>query len=144
MKLTLSFARLLKKLMADEEVTAGMFNGSARQMMLQFVNDGALDYRDVGVQRKVIFCNDVNNLKAYLHHKFEITSIDDFIDFMEGEDLHRSDAVRATGNSKFKRRLVFEGFLINGLENCSVNLNGNSVSASPKNVAFYLSTITND
>jgi hypothetical protein len=111
-KLTLSFAKLVRTLL-DSDLNAADFSSSNKRLLDQFLNDNVLDYRLIGKQQRKIFCPDANNLSRYLHHKFEIPSLDGYINFLEMEDVQRSDAVKAVADTKFRKTKVFTGFLVN-------------------------------
>jgi hypothetical protein len=136
MKLTLSFARLLKQLMEGQSVNYGSFQGRSRSALEQFVNDGVLDIEFVGTQQKKVSCTNTQNLVSYLHHKFEISDLDVYISFLEQEDTERSDAVKAASNSKHKNTKVFSGFLINAYEEITCTLQGESITVKPKPGTF--------
>src|SRR6478609_2289084 len=112
-KLTLSFAKLLRALLVGE-LNVADFTSSNKKRLDQFITDNVLDYRLIGKQQKKIFCPDADNLARYLHNKFEIPALNDFIHFLETENTERSDAVRAVSDTKFKKTKVFRGFLVNG------------------------------
>jgi hypothetical protein len=114
-KITLSFARLLR-LTLNSDINAAEFSSSSKKLLAQFLEDNVLDYRLIGKQQRKVFCPDVENLSQYLHNKFEIPSLDGYIDFLEKEDIQRSDAVRAVADTKFRKTKVFTGFMVNGYE----------------------------
>jgi hypothetical protein len=124
MKIPPGFAQLLQKMINGDQPGYGAFQGSNRKLLEQFITDGALDYIPVGSQQKKIICRDTSNLKSYLHNKHGIPSLEDYIAFQEKENTTRSDAVKATSNSKYKNIKVFEGFLINTYQKIDCMLNG--------------------
>jgi hypothetical protein len=91
-------------------------------MLDRFLKDNVLDYRIIGNQQKKIFCTDHNNLEKYLHNKFEIPSLSEYVGFLEREDFQRSDAARAVSDTKFRKTKVFTGFLLNCYEELSCEL----------------------
>lgn len=110
---TLTFARLLQSLI-DRELNYADFNSAAnRRLLEQFIDDNVLEYRMIGRQQKKIYCPDPDNLRKYLHNKFEIPSLERYISFFERDDFQRSDAVVASSDSKIRKRRVFAGFLVN-------------------------------
>ncbi len=136
MKLTLSFARLLKQLMEVQSVNYGSFQGGSRRALGQFVNDGVLDIEFVGTQQKKVSCTNTQNLIIYLHHKFEIPDLGVYISFLEKDDFERSDAVKAASNSKHRNTKVFSGFLINAYEEINCLLHGESITLKPRHGTF--------
>jgi hypothetical protein len=129
-KITLSFARLLQSLLIGE-VNAGSFNSSNKRMLDRFLLDNVLDYRMIGSQQKKIFCTDPTNLAKYLHNKFEIPALDEYISFLEREDVQRSDAARAVSDTKFRKTKVFSGFLLNCYEELSCELHSRPFLVKP-------------
>jgi len=111
-KLTLSFARLLRALL-NGDINAADFRSSNKKLLGQFIQDNVLDFRLIGKQQRKIFCPNADNLAKYLHNKFEIPALDGYINFLEKDDIQRSDAVRAVTDTKFRRTKVFTGFLLN-------------------------------
>lgn len=134
-KITLSFARLLRSLV-DGEVTAASFSASNKKMLNQFLEDNVLDFRLIGNQQKKIFCTDPANLEKYLHHKFEIPSLNAYITFLEKEETQRSDAARAVSDTKFRKTKVFSGFLLNSYEAISCELGDERFQLQPMTGAF--------
>jgi hypothetical protein len=133
-RITLSFARLLRQLLAGEH-NRGDFRGS-RQMLEKFIEDGVLDFRVVGKQQQKIFCPDGENLQRYLHNKFEIPSLDQYILLLESEDAQRSDAVKASSDSKITNAKVFQGFFVNAFDTIPGQLNGSSFEIIPRDGAY--------
>lgn len=133
-KITLSFARLLKQLIAGE-VNRGDFR-SSRTILEKFIEDGVLDYRVIGSQQQKVFCVDTGNLERYLHNKYEIPSLDNYIGFLELSEFERSDAVRASSDSKIRNTKVFQGFLVNCFDPIVAELNGEQFVISPSSGAF--------
>jgi hypothetical protein len=111
-KLTLSFARLLRSLL-NGDINAADFSSSNKKLLARFLEDNVLDYRLIGKQQRKVFCPDADNLSKYLHNKFEIPSLEGYIEFLEKADVQRSDAVRAVADTKFRKTKVFAGFLLN-------------------------------
>ncbi len=134
-KITLSFARLLRSLLT-EEVNAASFSSSNKQMLDRFLEDNVLDFRLIGSRQKKIFCTDAANLTQYLHNKFEIPALEEYIKFLENEDFQRSDAVRAASDSKFRKTKVFTGFLLNCYDELRCELRGNPFVIRPTIGAF--------
>jgi hypothetical protein len=134
-KLTLSFARLLRSLLSGD-LNAADFSTSNKKLLAQFLDDNVLDYRLIGKQQRKVFCPDVSNLYKYLHNKFEIPSLDVYIDFLEKEDTQRSDAVRAVADTKFRRTKVFTGFLVNSYDTIICELHKQPFLITPAAGAF--------
>jgi hypothetical protein len=134
-KLTLSFARLLLTLL-ETEVNAAAFSSSNKKLLDQFLRDSVLEFRPIGNQKRKILCRDKDNLSKYLHNKFEIPSLIDYIAFLEQEEFQRSDAVRAASDTKIRKTRVFTGFLLNCYETIECELHGNPFSLLPATGAF--------
>jgi hypothetical protein len=133
-KITLSFARLLK-LVSEGEVNAASFS-SNKKLLEIFLQDGVLDFRPIGNQQKKIFCSDTANLTKYLQNKFGIQSVDEYIVFLEKDNVQRSDATRAVSDSKFRKTSVFAGFLLNCYEELACSLHSESFVVKPMFGAF--------
>jgi hypothetical protein len=123
-------------MLLGEPVNYGSFRGVNRKLLMQFVNDGALDYITIGSQQKKVRCADGQNLRSYLHHKFEIPSLDNYISFYEKEETTRGEAVKATSDSKFRKIKVLEGFLVNSFEKIDAHLNGRRLRLVPEQGTF--------
>lgn len=134
-RITLSFAKLLQSLL-NAEVNAGSFNSSNKKMLEQFLKDNVLDFRLVGRQQKKIFCADADNLCLYLHNKFEIPSLDEYVTFLERTDTQRSDAARAVSDTKFRKTSVFTGFLLNCYEDLQCEMDCAPFLVRPMEGAF--------
>lgn len=134
-KVTLSFARLLRSLLIND-LNAADFSSSNKKLLTQFLEDNVLDYKLIGRQQRKVFCPDANNLSKYLHNKFEIPSLEGYIDFLEKEDVQRSDAVKAVANTKFRKTKVFTGFLLNCYDEISCELYQRPFSIHPVSGAF--------
>ncbi|HEY8934694.1 MAG TPA: hypothetical protein VIM65_05715 [Cyclobacteriaceae bacterium] len=136
MKIQQGFADLLQQMIDGHQPGYGLFQGSNRKMLEQFINDGVLDYIPIGTQQKKIFCPDHNNLRSYLHNKYGIPSLENYIVFLDSENTSRSDAVKATSNSKFKNVKLFEGFLVNAYTEIQCQLNGKDFLVKPEQGTF--------
>lgn len=134
-KITLSFARLLQSV-STGEVNAASFSSSNKRMLDQFLRDDVLDFRLIGNQQKKIFCADPANLAKYLHNKFEIPALDEYILFLEREEVQRSDAARAVSDTKFRKTKVFTGFLVNCYEEIPCELTTGFFTLKPMAGAF--------
>lgn len=122
--------------MDGQTTNYGLFRGSSRNVLEQFVNDGVLEIEHVGTQQKRVICTNAVNLVSYLHHKFEIPDLVVYISFLEQEDTERSDAVKAASNSKHRSTKVFSGFLINAYEAITCSLNGEQIVIKPEHGIF--------
>jgi hypothetical protein len=131
----LSFARLLQALLI-EEVNAGSFSPSNKRMLDKFIDDGVLEFRMIGNQQKKISCADPTNLAKYLHNKFEIPALDEYVSFLERADVQRSDAAKAVSDTKFRKTKVFTGFLLNCYEDLSCELHSRPFLVKPVAGAF--------
>lgn len=134
--MTPSFARLLQKLLDGEHITYATFQGTSRKLLDRFINDGVLEYTLIGTQQKKILCHNVQNLHAYLHHKYQIPSLTNYIDFDEKENTTGSDAVRATSDSKYRKIRVLEGFLVNVYDEIRTTLDGREFNITPARGTF--------
>jgi hypothetical protein len=130
-RITLSFARLLQALLEGAVINAAEFSASHKKLLDHFIKDGVLDFRVIGKQQRKIFCPDDINLSQYLHHKFEIPSLGNYIQFLEKEDAQRSDAAKAVSNTKFNKTKVFTGFLLNCYEEINGELYSRPFSIKP-------------
>jgi hypothetical protein len=142
-KITLSFARLLRSLL-NCDLNAADFSASNKKLLAKFLDDNVLDYRLIGKQQRKVFCPDISNLYKYLHNKFEIPSLDGYIDFLEKEDTQRSDAVRAVADTKFRHAKVFTGFLVNSYDKIMCELHKQTFLITPAAGAFTFITSYRD
>lgn len=133
-KITLSFARLLKQLL-EQEVNRGDFRAS-QGILERFIEDGVLDYRMKGRQQQKVFCPDAVNLRLYLHNKFGVPSLEEYILFLEAESFQRSDAVRVSSDSKIRKTRILKGFLVNAYDPIEARLNGDHFPIIPNRGAY--------
>jgi hypothetical protein len=134
-RLTLSFAKLLRTLL-EGEVNAADFSSLNKKLLDQFLQDNVLDFRLIGKQQRKIFCPDGTNLAKYLHNKFGIPALDGYINFLEKEDIQRSDAARAVTDTKFRKTKVFTGFLLNCYDELICTLHSLPFLIKPTSGAF--------
>jgi hypothetical protein len=134
-KMTLSFAKKLRALLAGE-LNYAEFSSSNRELLDQFIADYILNYRLIGKQQRKIFCPDANELTLYLQSKFEIPSLEGYIDFYEQEDVSRRDSVLAGSDSKLRKVKVFTGFLLNCHEEILGELHAQPFLIKPVRGAF--------
>lgn len=131
-----SFAKLLQKLLEGEHITYAAFQGTSRKLLDRFVSDGVLEYTLIGTQQKKIVCRNVQNLHAYLHHKYQIPSLTNYLDFDEKEHTTGGDAVKATSDSKYRKIRVMEGFLVNAYDEIGATLGGRELNIAPARGTF--------
>lgn len=131
MKISLTCAKLLQDLSRGLVVNQGEFQGGGKNILERLIEDGVLDYEIIGRQRKKIRCPNVNNLHNYLHHKFSIPSLDEYVLFQQSKEIKRSDAVRAASDSKFRGRPLFGKLEINVYDEISCTLHGSPFILRP-------------
>ena len=137
MKISLRFAKALLALTEGQELNEGDFGGGNSKFLLEkFKDTGVLDYRPIGHQRKRYYCTDKVKLTDQLHQQFDIPSLEAYVNYLEQESKERSDAVRATSDSKFGSFNVLEGFLIHTYEEIEGVLNGKPVPLHPVGGSF--------
>ena len=134
--MTPSFARILQKLLDGEHITYAMFQGRSRKLLDRFISDGVLEYSLIGTQQKKVACRNVQNLHAYLHHKYQIPSLTNYLGFDEKENTTGSDAVKATSDSKYRKIRVLEGFLVNAYDEIRATLGGREFNITPTRGTF--------
>lgn len=135
-KIPLSFARLLRLLLTSELNYADFNSTSNKKLLELFITDNVLEARLLGKQQRKIFCSDKVNLTQYLHNKFGISSLDQFILFLERDETERRDAVLAASDSKLRKTKVLTGFLVNCYEELPCVLNSTPFCIKPIPGAF--------
>lgn len=135
-KISLSAARHLLDLANGETVNHGSFTGKSKTIVSQLIKDGVLDYIPVGKQQRKLFCPKPHNLHQYLHHKFEITSLESYITYLQSKQISRGDAVLATADSKFKKTTIFSGFLVNAYHYLPCALHDQPFLIAPKDGTY--------
>ncbi|HEY9045481.1 MAG TPA: hypothetical protein VIN08_06275 [Ohtaekwangia sp.] len=95
-----------------------------------------MEYRPVGIQRRLIFCPVKEYIDQYLHNKFEIPSLEKYIQLLESEDTTRSEAVKAASDSKVKQVRLVKGFLLNCYDNIIGNLHHEIINLKPTQGSF--------
>jgi hypothetical protein len=135
-RITLLFAKHLQTLVAGGVCRYSDFTGSSRKLLEVFIQDGILDSEFSGTQQKKVVCRSPENLANYLHNKFEIPDLARYVEFLRRTDFQRSDAVKATSDSKFRRTTVLSGFFVNSYEEIQCSLNGFPFVVRPTKGAF--------
>lgn len=131
MKISLLFARTLKELLEGKEIGYGAFQGNSKRLIQQFLLDGVLEENYVGRQQKRIHCSDTRNLIDYIHHKFEIPSLDGYISLLEKDSVERSEVVKAASDSKHVKTTVLAGFMVNTYAEILCQLNNKPFLLNP-------------
>lgn len=109
MTLPLHIAKKIQEMLTIEAgVPASAMHHSIVQKMLE---DGILQKKQQGKTKALLFIPERNNLQAYLHNKFGISDLQQYIEKQTGGALTRADAIALSGNSKLQRIRTFYGFL---------------------------------
>ena len=96
----------------------------------EMVADGVLTTITHG-SRQTYRCTDKKLFVDYLASKYQIYDLEKALEILEDNEASRSTQVQLTGDSKFVRRRVMKGFLVNTYEPLTATLNGEPITLSP-------------
>lgn len=132
MKLSINTAQNLLNLVKEqEELNLSVFKGSGKTLAEELIKEGILSSRRVGTAMYKVRCIYPERLSSYLRSQYQIASLPSYIEFLTNDESTRADAVEATGNSKFKKGKLFQGFLVNALEPIEIIISGEKVIIQP-------------
>jgi len=132
MKLSLSLAQKLLMLLNGEELPAGKLK---YQIIDDLLQENILSVS--GKSRKKIKLINTGAFNNYLASRFQINSLQKYIDILKKEEIKRADLVEVSGSSKTKQIRSFKGFLINFYTPLRVKLNNQTIELQPVNGAFH-------
>ncbi len=101
----------------------------------QMQEDGILLAKVHG-SRKSLRASDGKLLRQYLASQFDIRDLEQTLYILSDEDAKRASMVAATGNSKFRSRRTFKGFLVNSYQPVAAVLNGQEITIHPSEGSF--------
>ncbi len=123
MKIGLSIAERLQKLLSGEEIPASKCKNSIFRQMLQ---DEVLFQKRKG-SGKVVFLPNPPALRNYLKNKFGINDLDKYIHSLKDDTVTRSQMVRFGSDSKSVYKRTFKGFLINSYQPIPAIINNKEI-----------------
>lgn len=125
MKIPVHIAERLLQLSQGEVIPS---SGAKHSLIDELVSERIIERN--GRIQKTLQVNNKKSLFQYLQNKFGINDLKKYIDVSQKENVHRSELVQVSSDSKLKQVRTFKGFLINSyvpiratLSNKSTTLN---------------------
>ncbi len=113
MEITLTFAKLLLRLIRGDLIPIGKFNSEVNKDLLRsFIAEYALPEPKPKGKTKLVYCNNETNLRNYLFGK-GIPNLEEYIQYIESGDYTRAENAIYSSDSKTLNFRVFEGFFVN-------------------------------
>jgi len=110
-KLTLSYSKLLQRLLLGEKIPEKLFSsGINKSLLQQFADENIL--LTTRQRTKYVYCSSADNLHIFLSQQFGITDLEKYIQFLEKEETTRAEATENASNSKHKKGRIFNGFFL--------------------------------
>src|SRR5690554_4785085 len=119
MKIPIHIAQKLLQLSKGEILNSSQ---AKHQLIDELVLEEIIE-RTGRVQKKLHLIN-VEALFLFLQNKFGINDLENYIEAAQKDNIHRSDLVAISSNSKLKSTRTFKGFLINSYNHIMATLNG--------------------
>lgn len=131
MKLTLTIARVLNRLVEGEVIPA---SAGKNELIDDLVRENIVFRK--GKQRKTLQLISESALLLYLENQLGVNSLQAYILALENKESSRADFVKITGDSKNSRERAFQGFLINCYQPINAELNGLPFTINPASGSF--------
>ena len=128
-------AKLLEKLISlsnGNTLSASALNG---EMLERMRTDGALIAIAHG-SHKCFRAANPKTFREYLESTFDIRNLEDTLDILKQDSPDRATQVAVTGDSKFKSRRTFKGFLVNSFQPINAILCGNPIVIFPPDGSY--------
>ena len=132
MKKTATLIEKLIRLAGGEALPASSLKGD---WFKQMQDDGillAMPQRS----RKRLRASDGTLLRKYLASQYNIRDLEQTLSLFSSEDTNRAAMVAATGDSKFRTRRTFQGFLVNSYQPIPAVLCGQEITIHPAKGSF--------
>ncbi len=138
MKLPLKLSKQLVRLSNGERLSFSQnnFSGRSRNIVDTLIKDGLLNEYTVNRRKREVFCNDSQALENYIHNKYEISNLKEYIEFLQKDERSRSDAIRTASDSKIANTNVWKGFMINSYATFDIELNQKRITLPPNRGSF--------
>lgn len=133
MELSISTARILKKLQDGETVPFSKLKDSLFRVLLE---EKILILQVKGRRHRMAYAPSSVLLSGYLQNRFHIADITDYILSLENGIHSRTESIALTTNSKSTNVRTFKGFLLNTLEPIEATLDGERWVLSPTPGSF--------
>jgi hypothetical protein len=110
-KITLSFSKLLQRLLLGEKIPEKLFSSGINKSLLQkFTVENIL--LTTSQRTKYLYCPNNEYLHIFLSQHFGITDLEKYTQFLEKKETTRAEATENTSNSKHKKGRIFNGFFL--------------------------------
>ncbi len=132
MKLPVHIAEILLQLLHGDAVPS---SAAKHAIVEELIAEGIIERR--GRIQKAIFMSSKQAFQIYLHSKYSINNLDQYIQTIKQTDVSRSQLVSASSDSKLKAVRTFKGFLINSYSPLKAYINGAEVALNSEEGIFY-------
>lgn len=132
MKLSESALKKLIRLAEGEAIPAGQLKGEWVELLK---DEGLLIALTNGSRQRFRALNG-ETLRHFVAGRFGIEHLEKALDLLERGGASRAEQVAVSGDSKYLRRRVFSGFLVNSYEPISAILNNKPIVISPYEGAY--------
>ncbi len=133
MTLPLSIAEKLNLLAQGEQLPASRLSHS---LIDELVEEGIIDIRITGRTKNTLYVPDVVAFSNYLHNKWNIASLSDYILTLKNATATRADLIAVSNDSKTIARRTFQGFLVNSYMPVACTMNGVPLIIHPQAGTF--------
>lgn len=131
MEITITFAKLLLRLINGEQIPIGQFNSEVNKNLLNnFIADFALPSPKPKGKTKLIYCSNETDLRNYLFSK-GVPQLENYIEYLETGNYSRAENAIFASDTKIKNFRVFEGFFVNSYLDLFGVLNNKKISLKP-------------
>jgi len=131
MEITLTFAKLLLRLINGEQIPIGQFNSEVNKKLLNnFITDFALPSPKPKGKTKLIYCSNETDLRNYLFSN-GVSHLENYIEYLETGNYSRAENAIFASDTKIKNFRVFEGFFVNTYLDLFGVLNNQKISLKP-------------
>jgi hypothetical protein len=132
MKIPLHIAEKLNQLLHGEHLPA---SSAKHRAVDEMVSERVIECR--GRIQKTLSVFDKNALLLYLHNKYSIHDLNQYISSLHKEDISRGEAAKISGNTKLKKIRTFKGFITNCYRPIQATIKGKSIVIDPPEGSFF-------
>jgi hypothetical protein len=129
MIISLSIAEKLNLLANGEQLPASRLSHS---IVDELIAENIIATRITGRTKNTLYVADVIAFSNYLHSKWNIPNLEDYIQTLKNTAATRADLVAASSDSKAIARRTFQGFLVNSYVPVNCTLNGAPLLIHPQ------------
>ena len=133
MMLPLAIAKQLQLLAQGEQLPASKLKNN---VTTELIAEGIISERIAGLTKRTLFITDVAAFNNYLHNRWAIDRLEDYIATLQNADATRAGLVQVSSDSKVLARRTFKGFLVNAYMPIEATLNDDHITVCPSPGTF--------